>query len=67
MITIYLNDEIQEIEADCSLGDFLVRNAITAMHFALAINNQLITRSIYSRTRLNAGDRVDIIVPMQGG
>lgn len=67
MIGIYLNDVVQKIEPTQSLRDLLIQNNHIEQHFAVAINNQLIPRVLYSTTLLNPGDRVDIIVPMQGG
>lgn len=65
MITIYLNDERQQIQAQQSLQEFIQDRS--EAHFAIAINQQFIPRSAYSTTSLQEGDRVDIIVPMQGG
>lgn len=67
MIDIYINDEMHQIEPTQSLHDLLIHNNHIKQHFAVAINNQCIPRMSYSTTFLNPGDRVDIIVPMQGG
>ena len=67
MISIYFNDEVQQIESNQSLHDLLMQNNHAEQHFAVAINNQFIPRMAYSTTLLNPNDRVDIIVPMQGG
>lgn len=67
MVSIYLNDVIQQIEPTHSLHDLLIQNNYIEQHFAVAINNQLIPRLAYNITLLNPGDRVDIIVPMPGG
>jgi len=66
MVNIYLNDEVQHIPTQ-SLHDLLMQNNYIDQHFAVAINNQLVHRIAYDTTILNPGDRVDIIVPMQGG
>lgn len=66
MITIYFNEEAQQIKSQ-SLQDFLLHKNYIDLHFASAINNQFIPRTAYSTTLLSEGDRVDIIVPMQGG
>ncbi|KTC78358.1 sulfur carrier protein ThiS [Legionella brunensis] len=67
MASIYLNDEIYQIEPAQSLHDLLMQNNHIGQHFAVAINNQFIPRTAYSTTTLYPGDRIDIIVPMQGG
>ena len=67
MIHIYLNDAAHQIEPTQSLHELLNQNNHVDQCFAVAINNQLIPRIVYKTTLLQAGDRVDIIVPMQGG
>ncbi|CEG56876.1 sulfur carrier protein ThiS [Legionella fallonii] len=67
MVSIYLNDTVQQIEPTQSLHELLIQNNYIEQHFAVAINNRLIPRMAYNITLLNPGDRVDIIVPMQGG
>jgi sulfur carrier protein len=66
VINIYFNDESQQIKSQ-SLHEFLVHKNHLNFHFAIAINNQFIPRTAYSTTVLYESDRVDIIVPMQGG
>ena len=67
MISIYLNNKVQQIEPIQQLDEFLMNNDFTQQHFAVAINDQLVPRTAWRSTRLNQDDRVDIIVPMQGG
>ena len=67
MISIFLNDVMQQIESTQSLQELLIQSNYIEQHFAVAINNQLLPRMAYNTTLLNPGDRVDIIVPMQGG
>lgn len=69
MITVYLNHDKYQVNFNQSLQAFLMayHRRETAMHFAIAINNQFIPRTAYSTTFLRENDRIDIIVPMQGG
>lgn len=67
MPDIYFNDAICHIAATQSLHDFLCQHHCGAEHFAVAINNQFIPRAHYGSTILQHADRVDLIVPMQGG
>lgn len=66
MITIFFNDENHQIETQ-SLQEFLLYKNHFNSHFAIAINNQFIPRAVYETTLLSDGDRVDVIIPMQGG
>jgi len=65
MKTIYLNDKSQQTKAQ-TLQEFLDKHR-SNLEFAIAINHQFIPRSAYSTSFLSEGDRVDMIVPMQGG
>lgn len=66
MIHIYFNDENHQINPQ-SLQEFLLYINHTELHFAIAINNRFVSRSAYKTTYLADGDRVMMIVPMQGG
>ncbi|ASQ47462.1 sulfur carrier protein ThiS [Legionella clemsonensis] len=67
MINIYLNNKKYQIKSELSLQEFLLAHNYTELHFAIAINNQFIPRPSYGTTLLRESDRIDIIVPMQGG
>ncbi|KTD24037.1 MULTISPECIES: sulfur carrier protein ThiS [Legionella] len=67
MINIYLNNEKYQVKANESLQAFLLAHHYMELHFAIAINNQLIPRAAYGTTLLHENDRIDLIVPMQGG
>lgn len=66
MINIYFNGEIKKIRSQL-LQEFLLQKNCIDSHFAIAINNIFIPRTDYNTTLLLEGDRVDVIVPMQGG
>jgi sulfur carrier protein len=65
MITVYLNDEIHSINPNDSLEQLLQGRML--QHCAIAVNDQLVPKQAYASTTLKANDRIDIIVPMQGG
>lgn len=67
MINIYFNDEKYQIKTELSLQEFLLTHHCTELHFAIAINHQFIPRPFYDTTLLCENDKIDIIVPMQGG
>ncbi len=66
-MNIYFNNEKHQIEANQSLQEFLLCQKKTELHFAIAINHQFVPRGVYQSTLLNENDRIDMIVPMQGG
>ena len=67
MLCVYLNEKACPIEPNQSLLDLLQHHNHLSQHFAVAINNQFVPRIAYSKTELVPGDRIDMIVPMQGG
>lgn len=67
MISVHLNDTMYQINPAQSLHEFLIKQNYIDLHFAVAINNKLVPRVNYQSYTLKDGDRVDIIIPMQGG
>jgi thiamine biosynthesis protein ThiS len=67
MLSIYLNDIMHQIEPSQSLHDILMQTNYLEQPIAVALNNTLVPRIAYRTTHFLQGDRVDIIVPMQGG
>ncbi|WP_419418464.1 sulfur carrier protein ThiS [Legionella sp. D16C41] len=67
MINIYLNNQLCTLASIQSLHDFLLANNQTDEHFAVALNNEFVPRNAYQTITLKPNDRIDIIVPMQGG
>lgn len=52
MVSIYLNDAVQQIAPTQSLQELLIQNNYIDQHFAVAVNNQLIPRMAYNTTLL---------------
>ncbi|HHT0592614.1 TPA: sulfur carrier protein ThiS [Legionella anisa] len=64
---IYVNDKPLTLDTSCTLQEMLAQREEIAAHVAIAINNQFVPKSMFSSTILCEGDRIDLIVPMQGG
>lgn len=64
---IYINNKPLSLEASCSLQEMLRHQELFAAHMAIALNHQFVPNSKFSSTILQEGDRIDLIVPMQGG
>lgn len=64
---IYINDTPFTLDTSCTLQEMLGQREGVAAHAAIAINNQFVPKSMFSSTILCDGDRIDLIVPMQGG
>lgn len=68
---LMLNDEVLEVDNKLTISQFIewlkTNNKLEHANFALAVNMEFVPRSIYSETYLKENDRVEIVLPMQGG
>lgn len=49
------------------LGDLIAEQALAEVKIATALNGQFVAAARRKETLLNAGDRVEIVTPRQGG
>ena len=64
---ILLNDNEQLIDDATTLSSLIDAQGNEGGSFAVAINDTFIPRSDYEATALREGDRVELLIPMQGG
>ncbi|WP_343463331.1 sulfur carrier protein ThiS [Pantoea sp.] len=50
-----------------SLAELLIEQQIDLSAVASAINGEFIPKSLYAGRKLQAGDRLEVLAPMQGG
>jgi sulfur carrier protein len=55
--------EISSVNVDALLGELEYEGT----HFAIALNYDVVPKSRWAETQLNAGDEIEIITPRQGG
>lgn len=67
MIKLTLNGEEKTLEEQCVLSQAINYWQLQDKSFAVAINEHFIPKSVYQDTLLQEGDRVELLVPMQGG
>ena len=67
MIIISINHQLKDIESSDSIELVLDNLKISKQGIAVAVNDQIITKTIWSKTTLNANDKVTIIQATQGG
>lgn len=67
MINVFVNQQAQHINTNLSLQELLQDIQNLNEHFAIAVNDTFIPKSLYSKTILQDADQIDIIVPQQGG
>ena len=63
---VTVNGEQREI-ASHSVEALLSELEYEGTHFAIAVNYDVLPKSRWSQTQLQAGDEIEIITPRQGG
>ena len=63
---VTVNGESREI-ASASVAALLGELDYEGMHFAIAVNYDVVPRGRWAETALKAGDEIEIITPRQGG
>jgi sulfur carrier protein len=63
---VTVNGEQREIEA-ARVDALLSELEYEGTHFAIALNFDVLPRSRWAETQLQAGDEIEIITPRQGG
>lgn len=64
---INVNHQPKEITETTHLGSLLTNLQISTNGIAVAVNNQIITKSLWETTQLKERDEVTIIQATQGG
>ena len=65
-MTLTVNGEDRDVEAS-TVSALLVALGLDGAIVATALNGSFVAKAKRDRTTLNAGDRVEIVAPMQGG
>jgi sulfur carrier protein len=63
---VIVNGESREIGAS-HVDALLAELDYEGSHFAIALNYDVVPKSRWAETRLQAGDEIEIITPRQGG
>ena len=67
MITVKLNGEAKTVAPNQNLEQAILAWDLANQQFAIAVNENFVPQSLYVNTLLQEGDRVELLVPMQGG
>jgi sulfur carrier protein len=65
-IEVLCNGESKRLDAGRTLAEHLP-HLTQACDFAVAINAVFVPKSAYAETWLADGDRIELVIPMQGG
>lgn len=64
---LIINGKERNLRSSSTLTELVQELEITAPHFAMALNQQVIPKSQYSDTALKEGDKVEIVHAVGGG
>lgn len=67
MIKIIVNNENISVADNLTLDEFLKKDNFDQLHIAIAVNQKVIAHSDYPNIKIEEGDCIDIMTPMQGG
>jgi thiamine biosynthesis protein ThiS len=67
MMQITVNGEPKAVAAGATVADLVAMLDVAPERVAVEVNEQLVRRSSYAQTRLNGGDRVEIVTLVGGG
>ncbi|WP_372778299.1 sulfur carrier protein ThiS [Litorivivens sp.] len=67
MIVVSVNSESRQIDGGKNLAELLGEWGFDCQRVAVAVNEDFVPRSTYANVSLQAGDRVDVVAPVQGG
>ena len=66
-MTVTVNGKPMELPTGLTIEDLLARLKVRREFTAVALNREVAQRSGYAQTRLQDGDKVEIVHPMGGG
>ncbi len=66
-MTVTVNGKPMELPSGLTIEDLLARLKVRREFTAVALNREVAQRSRYAETRLQDGDKVEIVHPMGGG
>ncbi|MFN0136770.1 MAG: sulfur carrier protein ThiS [Phycisphaerae bacterium] len=64
---ITLNGEGRTLAGPLTLAELIEQHQLTPQRVAIEVNEQLVRRAEFALTRLNPGDRVEIVTLVGGG
>lgn len=64
---IHLNGQALDVADNLTAAELLTQLGLTGKRLALELNREIVPRSTYADTRLQAGDEVEIVHAIGGG
>jgi sulfur carrier protein len=67
LMTVYVNSSPKQLREKLSVRQALLDWGSDDTGIAIALNECFLPKSLYAETLLQAGDRLELLTPMQGG
>lgn len=67
VIEVFINGEPRQISAGASVTDLVTHLELTAGRLAIELNLSIVPRAVWPETRLQAGDKLEIVHFVGGG
>ena len=66
-MTIFVNGDSRSIEGGVTVAQLLRELGVTAPHVAVELNLEVVPRAKHEQTRLEEGDRLEVVTLVGGG
>jgi sulfur carrier protein len=66
-MSVTINGEVREVEAPLSVAELVRALGLGGKRIAVERNGEIVSRSRYDATRVDAGDRLEIVAAVGGG
>jgi sulfur carrier protein len=66
-MNIFVNEQVITIPADCNIEQLLMQLESPLKGSAVAVNQHIISRSIWAEYKLNKGDQIALFQAIAGG
>lgn len=67
MLLLQINGKPREIAAECNIEQLVAMLQLEGKRFAIELNGEIVPKSRHAATRLNNGDRLEVVVAVGGG
>ncbi|MBL8525988.1 MAG: sulfur carrier protein ThiS [Betaproteobacteria bacterium] len=67
MLQLQINGEARELPSDSSVEQLVAALQLENKRFAIELNGEIVPRSRHAATRLNNGDKLEVVVAVGGG
>lgn len=64
---VVINGQSQELTGVVTVGGLIAAHELNPKHVAVEVNEELVVRRMFDETKLNEGDRIEIVTLVGGG